>query len=163
MTTEEQRDMKLGLESEPREKDFSQEQEKTPEAPAEQTPNTAANRPAETEQPGIHTSSKQPKNDTQLTEGSAEEVKEVETILEEDLEEVYVQMDPQTQQKFKTEGEVTAKEIVGLLHHVKIKSRKIIKLISKWLSVIPGISKFFIEQEAKIKTDKILDSHDHEK
>ena len=34
---------------------------------------------------------------------------------------------------------------------------KIIDVIKKWLSIIPGINKFFLEQEAKIKTDKIME------
>jgi len=25
-----------------------------------------------------------------------------------------------------------------------------------WLKILPGVNKFFLEQEAKIKTDKIL-------
>ena len=39
----------------------------------------------------------------------------------------------------------------------KAVGRKILKLIRSWLKLIPGVNKFFLEQEAKIKTDKIVD------
>ena len=38
----------------------------------------------------------------------------------------------------------------------KVHSKKILKAIVGWLKMIPGVNKFFLEQEAKIKTDKIL-------
>jgi hypothetical protein len=34
--------------------------------------------------------------------------------------------------------------------------KKILALIRDWLKLIPGVNRFFLEQEAKIKTDKIL-------
>lgn len=97
-----------------------------------------------------------------LTPEEEKEIEEIEDILEDDLKEVYVKLDPQTQQTFRQQGEETAKEIVGLLHRVKIKTRAIIKLIVKWLRIIPGISSFFIVKEAKIKTDKIIEMHEQE-
>ena len=80
----------------------------------------------------------------------------IENILEEDLEEIYFEMDPATQEKFKIAGEQTTKEIIGLLESAKASFKKVFKLIINWLKIIPGINKFFLEQEAKIKTDKIL-------
>ena len=38
----------------------------------------------------------------------------------------------------------------------RLKFREVWKLIRDWLRVIPGASKFFVEQEAKIKTDRII-------
>ena len=38
----------------------------------------------------------------------------------------------------------------------KVKVKEIVKLIIEWLKIIPGASRYFLEQEAKIKTDKIL-------
>jgi hypothetical protein len=80
----------------------------------------------------------------------------IESILEEDLQDAYFKMEPKLQQKFKTEGEKTAAKIEQMLVEVKVKANKIFKLIFKWLKIIPGVNKFFIKQEAKIKTDKIL-------
>lgn len=85
-----------------------------------------------------------------------EEEKKIEYILEEGMEEFFLKMSPDKQQEFKIAGEQTAKEINKLLHMAKISVRKIISLIKKWLVLIPGINKFFLEQEAKIKVDEIL-------
>jgi hypothetical protein len=38
----------------------------------------------------------------------------------------------------------------------KFKVKAIVDLIKKWLAIIPGVNKFFLEQEAKIKTDQII-------
>lgn len=91
-------------------------------------------------------------------------MEEVEDILEDDLESIYTELDPNTQKTFKEQGEETAKQIVVTIHKLKHHTRKIIKLISSWLKIIPGINKLFVEQEAKIKTDKIEKeiSHHHE-
>lgn len=85
-----------------------------------------------------------------------EQEKQIEKTLEEGLEEIYLSMPPDKQAQFRAAGEETAKKINGLLAHAKIKIKKIIALIKKWLSIIPGINKFFLEQEAKIKVDKIV-------
>jgi len=45
----------------------------------------------------------------------------------------------------------------------KIKARKVLHLIRDWLKIIPGINKYFLEQEAKIKTDKIIELAEQEK
>lgn len=82
--------------------------------------------------------------------------KQVEKILQDDLEEVYINLPPNKQKEFKTVGEQTANEINNLLEKAKVKIKKIINLIKKWLSIIPGVNKFFLEQEAKIKTDEIM-------
>jgi hypothetical protein len=81
---------------------------------------------------------------------------EIEDILEEGLEGIYHSLDPATQKEFKEKGEETAFKISILIRQAKIKIRQILKLIIEWLKLIPGINKFFLEQEAKIKTDKIL-------
>ena len=40
---------------------------------------------------------------------------------------------------------------------IAIKVKKIIGLIIDWLNIIPNVNKFFVKQNAKIKTDKILE------
>ncbi len=97
-----------------------------------------------------------------LTPEDEQEVEEVEHILEEDLGDIYKELDPQSQKTFKEQGETTARTIVMLLHKVKIKTRLIMRTISKWLFIIPGVNRNFVEQESKIKTDKIIDMHEHE-
>ncbi|MFA5021516.1 MAG: hypothetical protein WC508_00330 [Patescibacteria group bacterium] len=80
----------------------------------------------------------------------------IEGILEQDLQAAYLKMEPKIQQKFKAEGEKTAAKIERILMQTKIKAKDIFKLIFSWLKIIPGVNKFFIKQEAKIKTDKII-------
>jgi hypothetical protein len=81
--------------------------------------------------------------------------KKIEGVLEEDLVDAYKKMDPELQAKFKAKGEETASKIRELVSKAKVNTSKIFKLIRKWLKMIPGVNRFFLEQEAKIKTDKI--------
>ena len=82
--------------------------------------------------------------------------KVVGNILEEDLDVLYRELTPEEQEVIKKKGEETAQKISALLTAAKIKAKKIITLIVAWLRLIPKVNKYFIEQEAKIKTDKIL-------
>ncbi|MFA4845298.1 MAG: hypothetical protein WC654_01935 [Patescibacteria group bacterium] len=82
--------------------------------------------------------------------------KEIESILSEDLTDIYLAMSPDTQQEFKVKGEETASKVRELVRAVKINAKKVFQLIRDWMKMIPGVNHFFLEQEAKIKTDKIL-------
>jgi citrate lyase gamma subunit len=82
--------------------------------------------------------------------------KNVEKILEEDLSDTYFKMTPDVKKQFKEQGEKTALRIRELLDMTKYIAYEVVKLITDWLKIIPGVNKYFIEQEAKIKTDKIL-------
>ena len=84
------------------------------------------------------------------------EEKKVENILERDLKDIYQQLPDNKKQEFRLKGEETSKKIVDLLEKGKAKARDVMKLIINWLKVIPGVNRFFIEQEAKIKTDEII-------
>lgn len=104
----------------------------------------------------VHISGKAGATTTQPSEEVQFEIKNIESILQEGLEETYRAMDPVSRAQFKTQGEDTAKAINILLHKTKIKIKEIVNLIVKWLKLIPGVNKFFIEQEAKIKADKLM-------
>lgn len=157
---QEQREKQAGQEIEPAEHEGGKEHESSrqerPTHTQEQQPAPEQDAPTPAHAPAKK--SKQKPQDS-IDE---EEVKEVEKILEDDLADVYVTLDPKQQQEFKEQGEETAREIVSLMHHMKIKAQKVLKLILRWLKIIPGVSKFFIEQEAKIKADKILELHEKE-
>ncbi len=86
----------------------------------------------------------------------------VQSILEEDLTDVYLGMNSQDQLAFKQKGEETLSKIRVLLNQTKVNAKKIFQLIREWLKLIPGVNRFFLEQEAKIKTDKILFTKEHE-
>lgn len=81
---------------------------------------------------------------------------QVEKIMEAGLQDAYKEMSLVQQQEFKIKGEKTAMEIRDLFRAGKIKIKKIIKLLISWLRLLPGVNKFFLEQEAKIKADKII-------
>ena len=81
---------------------------------------------------------------------------EIEAIMEENLAEIYKNMPEESKQRFNSEGERTAKEIQNLMQTFKATTRKLIDMIRKWLLIIPGINRFFLEQEAKIKAEKII-------
>ena len=81
----------------------------------------------------------------------------VEKILSAGLEETYAKLSPVAQQEFKLKGEQTAAKIRELLQAAKIKVRKIFNMILEWLSLLPNVNRFFLEQEAKIKTDRVIE------
>ncbi|PJA45233.1 hypothetical protein CO174_04370 [Candidatus Uhrbacteria bacterium CG_4_9_14_3_um_filter_50_9] len=89
--------------------------------------------------------------------------KEIESILQEDLTDLYLAMPPEKQQAFKEKGEETTGKIRKIVSSAKVNTKKVFNLIKDWLKLIPGVNKFFLEQEAKIKTDKILLVSEEEK
>ncbi len=80
----------------------------------------------------------------------------IEKIMEEGVGEPYQRLSPVAKQEFKLKGEQTARAIRELLKSGHVKVKKILRLIIEWLKMLPGINRFFMEQEAKIKTDKII-------
>ena len=80
----------------------------------------------------------------------------VEKIMEEGLREAYEILSAIQKQEFKIKGEETAWKIRQLLRETHVKVKKIFRLLFDWLKMLPGINRFFLEQEAKIKTDKII-------
>ncbi len=91
-----------------------------------------------------------------LTPVAAPLQQHVEEVMSAGLADTYAQMDPATQQRFRTVGEQTASKISVLLQASKVQVKKIVDLLVAWLRIIPGVNTFFLEQEAKIKADKIL-------
>lgn len=89
-----------------------------------------------------------------------EVARRVEKILEEDLSDAFGRLSPLAQQEFKLKGEQASKKIRELLRSTHLKVKKIFHLIFEWLRLLPGINHFFLEQEAKIKTDRIIQLHE---
>src|SRR3989338_9819453 len=80
----------------------------------------------------------------------------IEKIMEEGMGDAFSRMSPVAKQEFKIKGEETARKVRALLQAGHIKVKKIFRLILEWLKILPGINRFFLEQEAKIKADKII-------
>jgi len=88
--------------------------------------------------------------------------KAIDDILEEGLEDIYLNLSKEEQKEFKIKGEETTVKISGFLGETRVKVKKIVQVIIDWLRLVPGINKFFVKQTAKIKTDKILKIKDQE-
>jgi|ETNmetMinimDraft_11_1059920.scaffolds.fasta_scaffold51293_2 hypothetical protein len=80
------------------------------------------------------------------------------------LVDLYKELDQATQVKVKDEGEKAAIKIESLLEKGiengvsddKSISDDVLKIIRKWMEEIPGVSKFFLEQESKLITDEVI-------
>ncbi len=83
-------------------------------------------------------------------------ITQIEEIMSEDLTDAFLKLPADKQQEFKQKGEEAAGMIKELLTAVKINAKKIFEILRAWMKLIPGVNRFFLEQEAKIKTDKIL-------
>lgn len=81
---------------------------------------------------------------------------EVEKILEDGLGEFVTALPEAPKARFLTLGREVATKIAQMVRLYKVRVREVIHLIREWLLVIPGVNAFFLEQEAKIKTDRIL-------
>jgi hypothetical protein len=86
-----------------------------------------------------------------------EQLQQIEEMLSEDLGDLYKQLPPNVQPVFKAKGEEVAQTIRTWIQETKITARKVLGLIREWLGLIPNVNKFYLEQESKIKTDKIME------
>ncbi len=86
-------------------------------------------------------------------------VRTIEKILSEDLYEHFQAMSPAAQARFKAKGEETVSKLAALMNRAVIGAKEVLNLIVSWLKLIPGVNKYFLEQESKIKADKILELH----
>ena len=102
----------------------------------------------------ISTASQSDQPVKQTAKDSREE--KIERILEEDMEDIYRSMDAEHRHMFARAGEETTRKISKLLQETRVKASMILELIKSWLRMVPGINKWFVVQEAKIKTEKII-------
>lgn len=82
---------------------------------------------------------------------------EVQEIMQDGLGDTFRSMSPEDKERFRVKGEEVAGEIAVMVRELKVEAKRVILLIRDWLLTIPGVNKFFLEQEAKIKTDRILE------
>jgi hypothetical protein len=95
-----------------------------------------------------------------ITSGVRDEVVlRIEKIMEDGVGDAFQRLSPTARQEFKIKGEQTALKIREILQSSHIKVKKIFQLILEWLKMLPGVNRFFLEQEAKIKTDHIITLH----
>jgi hypothetical protein len=80
---------------------------------------------------------------------------EVEKVLEEGLGDFYASLPPNGKILFKKKGEEASNEISKMVRSLQLNVKRALQLIRDWLLTVPKVNKFFLEQEAKIKVDKI--------
>lgn len=81
---------------------------------------------------------------------------EVEKILEDGLGDYVPDMPEEARERFIKKGGETAGQISGMVRSLNVQVKRVVDLIKDWLLTIPGVNRYFIEQEAKIKTDRII-------
>ena len=84
-------------------------------------------------------------------------LQDVEDILANDLTDMFLGLSDQKKAEFKIKGEDVAMNIQKMMQSGRIQARKILTWIREWLRIIPGVNKFFLEQEAKIKQDQVME------
>ncbi len=90
-------------------------------------------------------------------------LKRVEEILEDDLADTYFSLPENKRAAFKKRGEDIAAAIQKMVQSAKVKAKDVVKMIVAWLRMIPHVNRFFLEQEAKIKTDQLIAFAEREK
>lgn len=132
------------------------------EPTAEQPPETERPTPQEkiAEQPTVAPPARATEQQPTIVVPKDVLTQEIERILESDLEELYFSMNAEDQMKFKLEGEQVSKTIRQMMQSGTVKLRKVLGLVLNWLKMIPGVNKFFVEKQAKIKAEQILNLRD---
>jgi hypothetical protein len=82
---------------------------------------------------------------------------EVEKILEAGLGDYVPDMPEEARQRFLKKGGEVAAQISVMVRTLNVQVSLVLKLLKEWLLTIPGVNKYFIEQEAKIKADRIME------
>ncbi len=84
-------------------------------------------------------------------------LKDVENILSDGIKDLYLALPEQRKPAFRQKGEAAANHITDMILRGAIKVKEVWKLITDWLGSLPGINKYFLEQEIKIKTDRVME------
>lgn len=87
---------------------------------------------------------------------------DVEAVLSENLAEFYKSLPADKKTEFKNRGEEVANQVVGMIRSGIMQVKRVLEMIRSWLKLIPGVNNFFLEQEAKLKMDKIKALYDRE-
>lgn len=137
------------------------EQAKAPEAKVEARPGTApqgaevrVEKPESSPAPQA-TAASSAKPEAAPQEKDKYRVK-VERILEQNLWDLYFALPQGSRERFKTEGETAAAKLRAAIETKKVKPNVVLGAVHKWLKTIPRVNPYFLEQEAKIKTDQVM-------
>lgn len=78
-------------------------------------------------------------------------------ILSEDMAELITPLTLESRREFQAEGLKTVSKLEELLRRTHIQLRQVWKLLWDWLKRLPGVNRFFLEQEVKKKTEEIME------
>ncbi len=81
----------------------------------------------------------------------------VESILSENLGDLYRSLPESERGAFKRKGEEVALAIAEMVQSGKFVIEKVMDLIRSWLRVVTGINLYYVEQEVKIKADLVAE------
>lgn len=84
------------------------------------------------------------------------ELAKIENTLSEGLDDLYRALSPEKKVLFRQQGEEIALKIQVMLTQVKVKLSDVVSLIMQWLRTLPGVNRFFLEQQAVIKAQKLM-------
>lgn len=85
------------------------------------------------------------------------ELVRIESVLSNNIGDLYSALPQDIKPLFKAKGEELAGKIQVMMMDAKMVAGKVLKLIRAWLGMVPNINKLYLEQESKIKTDKIME------
>ncbi|MBU4452921.1 hypothetical protein KKH24_01565 [Patescibacteria group bacterium] len=119
-------------------------------------PETRAGKEVTPESEQVIVSKPQAQEPTQVPVKKDPILEDIENILADNLSEIFIKLPDDKKLAFKQEGEEVAGKINQMIAGGKIKISKILDWISEWLKMIPGVNKYFIDQEAKIKADNVM-------
>lgn len=137
------------------------EKGKSPEAPKDQeTRKETVPKGADVRVPAAETAPAAPKAAV-ARQSAAPEAKDkyrvrVERALEQNLWDLYFALPQGAREKFKEEGEAAAAALRDAIESKSVKPSMVLKPVLRWLKTIPNVNPYFLEQEAKIKTDKVM-------
>ncbi|MDO8425142.1 MAG: hypothetical protein Q7T01_01350 [bacterium] len=77
-------------------------------------------------------------------------------LADEQLKALYMGLDPQVQQAFRGAASRLAERLEAMFVRGPVDVREAHGDIVRWLHVIPRLNRWFLTQEAKVKTDAIL-------
>jgi len=89
--------------------------------------------------------------------------RELEVVLAEDVFDFMKQTSPAQQVEIRRRGREVLDQVETMIKQTKVNIRKVIHLILAWLKLLPITNKYFLEQEAKIKAEKMLRIADENK
>lgn len=93
---------------------------------------------------------------TQAESTTDEVLRAVEQTLETGLGDMVNRLPDVAKERFTAKGKEIAMQLTKSVYAGIPQSRVVVELVKAWLLTLPSVNKYFLEQEAKIRTDAII-------